>query len=140
MINICAIYMEVLKMNKMIMGSRVSRELNNINADIQRVSGELFNIANDDVSWWKANIKKLISQPLAQTKRYLSELNDHTLAQWDFGSAEYMDDINLEPIDSIVWLTSLCRIDTLLCSVLPNQFTEHMNLFWRIYACNWITE
>lgn len=127
-------------MNKTITSSSVSKKLNDIHVNIQSVTSDLFNLASDDVLWWKENITQLINQPFVQIKLKLRQFNDQSLNLWEFEVFENGFEVELDSMELLVWLVSLCRVDKLLTNVLPPRFTEHVDLYWRIYANYWLTE
>lgn len=116
----------------------VSEQLNQLEADVQKITSTLVDLVKDDKPWWEENMHLLASQPLDSLKANLKEINDDSLSTWQFIAPEKANYSSLDPIESLIWLAGLCRLDSLLIGVLPQRFVEDYELQWKVLALHWI--
>lgn len=118
----------------------VSENINHLDAAIQSTTKRLFELADDDIAWWKNNIISLTSPTLITLKQHLYKTNDITLDQWSFSEKNEYNNFELDIIESIIWLTSLCNLDKTLIGKLPPSFVDCICLHWRTFAYDYLTE
>lgn len=125
-------------MNKIMTATPLNQKFVALNSEIQDITRILFDLAQDDKIWWKENTPSLVCQPLNSLKKQLELIDDKSLSQWDFSEVDTMNYSSLDPIESITWLVSLCRLDNLLIDSLPRRFVEQIELEWPLFASNWL--
>lgn len=109
-----------------------------LNDDIQKITKSLLNLVCDDEVWWIMNVQALVSQPLNILKEYLKDRDDSTLNEWTLGLRSDLNFPKLEPLEALIWLVSLCRIDKFFINRLPPRFNEEVELQWKVMALNWL--
>lgn len=125
-------------MNKNNVMLEFALSLDSFERDIRKVSELIFELVRNDRGWWQLNICSLVSQPLISLKQYLNEMNDTSLIEWDFRENKELNFSILEPIEALVWLAALCRVDKILIGVLPRRFVDDFELQWKVIALYWI--
>jgi hypothetical protein len=112
--------------------------LDQFDSDIQKITNILAELVKDDKDWWKENMELLASQPLNSLKLHLTPFQDTSLSGWAFNAkGDEMYSI-LDPMEALVWLVGLCRVDRVLVDVLPREFVDQIELQWKVLALYWI--
>lgn len=112
--------------------------LTQLDTDVQKITGVLLDLVHDDQSWWNENINLLISQPLTSLQQHLLSFKDESLDKWKFSTDKDAGFSILDPIEALVWLVALCRLDRILLGVLPRRFADEIDLQWRVLALHWM--
>lgn len=116
----------------------MTQALDQLASDIQKISCLLIDLVQGDHAWWQENLSHLASQPLDSLKVALKEKGDHSISHWELKMKQEPDYTILEPLEALVWLAALCRLDRLLIGALPREFVDELELQWRVLALHWL--
>lgn len=116
----------------------ISQTLDQFASDIQKISSLLIDLVHGDQAWWQENLRHLASQPLDSLKVALKDKADGSFSNWEFMIKQEADYAILEPLEALVWLVALCRLDRFLIGALPREFVDELELQWRVLALHWI--
>jgi hypothetical protein len=119
--------------------SEITSLLNKLETDIQKTTRTLLELAKDDNPWWKENLGLLANQPLHSLKLHLTPFKDASLSHWTLNVKGDENYSILDPMDALVWLTGLCRLDRILINALPRELVDHIELQWKVLALYWIS-
>lgn len=125
-------------MKKNIENLDVDSSLNHLDGDIQKITATLVELVQDDKPWWKENLELLASQPLDSLKLHLTPFQDTSLSQWSFNVKGDETYSILDPIEALIWLVGLCRLDRILIGALPRAFVDQIELQWKVWALYWV--
>lgn len=125
-----------MKKNKTVV--EVNEVLMQLEADVQKITAILVDLVKDDQAWWESNLCLLASQPLDSLKKNLKVLADDSLSPWQFVAPEEAQYSSLDPLEALVWLAGLCRLDRVLIGALPRRFVEDFDLQWKVLALHWV--
>lgn len=106
--------------------------------EVQKTTTHLIELIKDDRDWWVKHLPLLAGQPLKSLKHQLTALNDNSLKDWMLYQPMNEPTTEMDPLESLVWLTALCRIDRMLIAVLPRGFVDALELQWRVLALHWV--
>lgn len=112
--------------------------LNQLDIDVQKITNSLMELVRNDEGWWKENVKLLVSQPLDSLKLHLTSFQDGSLSGWSFDVKRDAAYSILDPIESLIWLAGLCRVDRILIGGLPREFVDQYELQWRVLVMYWV--
>lgn len=113
-------------------------ELQKLDEYAQKLTNVLLEIVKDDQVWWTENLKLLASQPLDSLKTHLASLQDTRLSAWTFSEKGEEKYSILGPVEALVWLVGLCRLDRTLIGALPREFVDQIESEWKVLALYWV--
>lgn len=119
--------------------AEISLALSKLENDVQNTTTNLMELIKDDHDWWLKHLPLLVGQPLNSLKQQLAPLNDRSFEKWDFYKPNHEFMTEMEPLESLVWLAALCRVDRLLVAALPRGFVDALELQWRVLALHWVS-
>lgn len=112
--------------------------INQLEADVQKITAALFVLVKDDKCWWLENLPLLVSQPLNSLKLHLTSFQDTSLSGWKFDLKDSISYSILDPLEALIWLAGICRLDRVLIGVLPREFVDQYELQWKVLALYWV--
>lgn len=110
----------------------------NLESDVQKITSALFELVKDDKPWWLENLPSLVSQPLDSLKLHLTPFQDTSLSSWTFKSKDDTSCSILDPLEALIWLAGICRLDRVLVGALPREFVDQYELQWKVLALYWV--
>jgi hypothetical protein len=125
-----------MKKNKTV--AEMNSALIELENEVQNTTTSLMDLIKDDRDWWVAHLPLLAGQPLNTLKQQLAALNDTTFEPWELYRPMNEPTTEMEPLETLVWLAALCRIDRMLINVLPHDFIDTLELQWRVLALHWL--
>lgn len=118
--------------------AEISLALSELENEVQKTTTSLMELIKDDRDWWAKHLPLLAGQPLNSLKHQLAALNDNSFKQWELYQPMHDPITEMEPLEGLVWLAALCRIDRMLINVLPRDFVDTLELQWRVLALYWL--